>query len=343
MARRIIVHVGAPKTGTSAFQEWAVRNHGALLAAGFLYTAAGATPGGNHAALVSALGGAIEDEARTAHLVRLFEQDLAAHPTADIIISSELMTTLKFMPNMPRLRRALSRYGDEATVLLVVRDQIAWRNSCYAQTREMMARLPPFRNYVAIGKNGPRSGNWIFLEQKYRKAGFAFEALAFDRTVRDIGIVAAMTNLPSLRGLAGVAAEDRLEANPSVGDLALLVAEQVRATIAGPEGDLPPGLRPQLMPIVAAQTARLPRTSFNGFDPALADEIRSAYRDSNEEFAQRHFGAAWTDLFPPSLPSHVSCDTVSALPPRERRQVRNLAGQVLIEALERDLLTIAPR
>jgi hypothetical protein len=343
MARRFIVHVGAPKTGTSAFQEWAVRNRAALLAAGFLYTAAGSTPGGNHAPLVSALGGAIDDAARTAHLVRLFERDLSAHPDVDVILSAEVMTTLKFLPHMAQLRRALATFGAAATVVLVVRDQIAWRNSCYAQSREMLTPLPPFRNYIAVGRNGPRGGNWSFLEQKYRKAGFDFETLAFDRTVRDIGIVAAMAKLPSLSGLQAIAGEDRVEANPSVGDLALLVAEQVRQSIAGPGGELPHGLRPQLMPIIAAQTARLPRTSFNGFDPALADEIRAAYRDSNETFARRHFGASWTDLFPPTLPSHLSCDTIDALGPRERRQVRTLAGRVLIDALERDILSIAPR
>ncbi len=343
MTRRFVVHVGAPKTGTSAFQEWAVRNRDALLDAGFLYTMAGATAGGNHAALVSALGGVIPDEARTGHLVRLFEKDLNDHPDATVILSGEIMTTLRFLPNMTRLRRAIGRYTKHATVVLVVRDQIAWRNSCYAQSREMLMALPAFRDYVSIGKHGPRSGNWDFLEQRYRKAGFEFEALAFDRTVRDIGIVAALARLPSLTGLSSVVSEDRVEANPSVGELALLVAEQVRAAIAGPGGELQPGLRPLLMPLIAARTARLPTTSFNGFDPTLADDIRAAYRDSNELFARRHFGAGWLDLFPPSLPDHLSSDAVTGLPPRERRQVRSLAGQVVLDALDQGIITAVPR
>ena len=343
MGRRFIVHVGAPKTGTSAFQEWAVRHRAALLDAGYLYPLSGATSGGNHAPLVSALGGAIDDEARVGHLSRLFEKEMAAHPDAAVILSGEIMTTLRFLPNMTRLRKVLGRFGDQATVVLSVRDQIAWRNSCYAQTREMMTPLPPFRDYVAIGKHGPRGGNWDFLEQRYRHAGFDFEALAFDRAVRDIGIVAALARLPSLKGIDAAAVEDRVEANPSVGDLALLVAEQVRLAIAGEDAELPHGLRPKLTPIVAKLSARLPSASFNGFDAAMADETRAAYRDSNEAFARRHFGKSWTDIFPPSSIDHVSPDTIDDLAPKERRQIRNLAGQVLMEALTAGVLQVTPR
>lgn len=343
MARRFVVHVGAPKTGTSAFQEWAVANRVALRESGFHYPAIGATAGGNHAALVSALSGAIDDSPRRTHLTRLFERDLEAHPDATVILSGEMMTTLRFLPYMAGLRRALASFGGDATVVLCVRDQISWRNSCYAQTREMMTPLPPFRDYIAIGKNGPRGGNWDFLERKYRKAGFDFEPLAFDRRVRDIGIVAAIGSLPCLAGLTSAADAERREANPSVGDLALLVAEEVRNAIAGPGGELPVGLRPKLMPIITRHAARLPVTSFNGFDLPLADEIRAAYLPSNNAFAQRHFGCDWQTLFPPSTPGHVSHDDIDELAPRDRRRVRDVAGRALMEAIDAGILQLTPR
>lgn len=340
MARRFVVHVGAPKTGTSAFQEWAVEHRTTLADAGLLYTAVGATAGGNHAALVGALSGALPETPRTEHLVRMFERDLDANPDADVILSGEIMTTLRFLPHMVGLRQALARYTDHATIVLCVRDQISWRNSCYAQSREMMKPLPRFRDYVAIGPKGPRGGNWSFLENRYRKAGFDFEPLAFDKRVRDIGIVAALASLACLKRLAPLAISERREANPSVGDLALLVAEQVRRTIAGPDGELPAGLRPKLMPMVAKHAARLPAASFNGFDLALADEIRARYLPSNDQFAKRHFGCDWQALFPPSTPSHLSHDDIADLTPKERRQVRDAAGRVLLEAVERNVLNL---
>lgn len=353
MARRFIVHVGAPKTGTSAFQEWAVENRARLADAGYLYTAVGATPGGNHAALVSALAGAIEDPARTSHLVRLFERELQDHPEADVILSSEMMTSLRFMPNMPRLYRALARHTEQATVVLVVRDQIAWRNSCYAQAREMLTPLPPFREYIKIGRHGPRGGNWHWLEQKYRTAGFDVAPLAFDRRVRERGIVAALASLDCLAGLAPIAGNERREANPSVGDLALLVAERVRAAIAGPGsgtgpgpgsgGELPAGLRPKLMPIIARHARRFPVVPFNGFDQDLADQIRAAYLPSNELFAARHFGCAWQELFPPIPVAHVSPDDIAALTPAQRSQVSAAAGRVLIEAIDADIVQVSAR
>lgn len=342
MARRFIVHVGAPKTGTSAFQEWAVRNRSALLDAGFLYPEAGATRLGNHAVMVSALGGAIEEERRSAHLLRLFNRELRAHPDAAVILSAELMTTLKFMPNMTRLNRALGHYSPDATVVLVVRDQVEWRNSCFAQAREMLTPLPRFHNYVNVGKHGPRGGNWDFLEQRYRRAGFQFETIAFDKRVREIGIVAALTALPSLSGLAAIAQEERVEANPTASALALLAAEQMRAAVAGPTGAIEPLLRQRLAALVRKHAADLPPTRFNGFTEALADEMRGIFRESNELFAQRHFGTSWQTLFPPKAIDHVSPDIIDDLTPAEQDQVRAVAGRAVIEALETGLIHIAP-
>lgn len=342
MARRFIVHVGAPKTGTSAFQEWAVRNRSALQDAGFLYPQAGATPQGNHAAMVSALGGAIEDEQRSGHLLRLFDKELRQQPDAAVILSAELMTTLRFLPNMARLRHALSGYADAATIVLVVRDQVEWRNSCYAQAREMLTPLPRFRNYVTVGRHGPRSGNWDFLEQRYRETGFDFATLAFDKRVREIGIVAAMTGLPCLAGLAHVPERERTETNPTLGVLALLVAEQVRAALASEAGTLPLPLRPRLTALIKEHCSALPSARFNGFDADMAAQMRAIYRDSNDAFARRNFGMSWQELFPPMSVDHVSADAIADLAPHERDQVRAVAGQVVIEALETGLLHLAP-
>ena len=341
MARRFIVHVGAPKTGTSAFQEWAVANRAALIEAGFFYPETGATHRGNHAALVSALGGAIEDEKRRAHLFRLFERELQPHPDAAVILSAETMTTLRFLPNMPRLNRALGEYGDEATVVLVVRDQVEWRNSCYAQAREMMTRLPRFRDYVAVGKHGPRGGNWDFLEEKYREAGFDFATLAFDKRVRDRGIVDAMTSLPCLAGLAGLASADRTETNPSAGAFTLLVAEQLRMALGEQAAALPMRIRQKLAAMIAKHATDRPQMRFNGFDTAMAEEMRAMYRDGNDAFARRHFGASWEELFPPKPIEYVSCDAIEELDASERREISSIAGQVMIEALESGLLHLS--
>jgi len=341
MARRFIVHAGAHKTGTSAFQEWAVRNRAALREAGFLYPATGATKLGNHAAMVSALAGAIDDEKRSAHLLRAFDRELKTRPDAAVILSAELMSTLGFIRKVDGLYRSLAQYSDNATVVLVVRDQIEWRNSCYAQARQMLSHLPRFRDFTRVGKQGPRSGNWDFLEQKYRDAGFAFETLAFDKRARDSGIVAAMAGLPCLAGTADVGDRERTETNPTVGALALLVAEQVRAAVdQGPA--LPQSSRVKLATIIAKHTDHLPTTRFNGFDAELADQLRATYRDSNDSFAKRHFGVRWHELFPPKKIEYVSCDTIEELEPAERDQIRDIAGRVVIEAVETGLLQLSP-
>ena len=343
MARQFVVHVGAPKTGSSAFQEWAVRHREALLDVGFLYPVTGATEGGNHAPLVGALGGAIDDVGRATHLVRAFDRELRTHPDADVIVSAETMTSLRFLPNMARLHRALTKRDGQATVIQVVRDQVPWRNSCYAQAREMLTPLPPFREYVQIGRLGPRGGNWEFLEDRYRQAGFAYEALAFDAELRRKGLVSAMAEMPSLNRLLPLTAESRREANPSVTDTALLVADQVRALVADTDGVVQQGLRPKLMPLIARHAKRLPGKSFNGFDEELAETIRDAYRLTNQTFARRNFARDWDALFPPKPVGELSADQLALLPPREQRRVKGAAGRVILEAVEAGILQLTPR
>lgn len=343
MGRRFIIHIGAPKTGTSAFQEWSADNRQALLESGYLYPTTGATAGGNHAALVSALSGMIDDEARADHLTRSFHNELISHPDVSVILSAEIMTTVRFLPNINNFRNGLSDYTDDATVVLVVRDQVAWRNSCYAQAREMMTQLPPFREHIRPGRRNPGAGNWDLIEHRYREAGFKFEALPFDSRVRDTGIVAGMASLASLAGLTSIADPQRREANPSAGDLALLVTEQVRQIIAGPHGSLPPGLQPKLTPIIARNTAHFPFNSFNGFDQPHADELRDMYLQSNNVFSQRHFGCDWQELFPPLPVGPVSEDNLTLLDPAKRRRVRSVAGQILIEAIDEGVLQLSTR
>ena len=40
------------------------------------------------------------------------------------------------------------------------------------------------------------------------------------------------------------------------------------------------------------------RDTFNGFDQSLLNRLNTFYADSNELFAQRHWGVAWRQLFP---------------------------------------------
>lgn len=338
MERRFVVHVGAPKTGTTAFQEWAVNNRAALLEAGYLYPETGATQRGNHAALVSALGGAIEDAVRTAHLTRAFEEEMRRHPGANVIISAEIMTSLRYLPHMKQLHQALAAFGGTATIVQVVRDQISWRNSCYAQAREMLTPLPSFREYASIGRIGTRIGNWNYYERSFRGSGFDYQPLAFNEELRRKGIVAAMAELPCLAGLNPLAADSRQEVNASASDAALLVAEQVRTLVAGPGAAVRANLRPRLMAIVADQTQNLPGTSFNGFDEELAATFRAGYRRANQMFARRHFGRDWDDLFPPVPITHVSVDDFALLPPQQQRRIRAVTGRVLIEAIETGIL-----
>ena len=104
---------------------------------------------------------------------------------------------------------------------------------------------------------------------------------------------------------------------------------------------LPMRIRQKLAAMIAKHATDRPQMRFNGFDAAMAEEMRAMYRDGNDAFAQRHFGASWDELFPPKPIQYVSRDALDELDAPDRREISIIAGQVMIEALESGLLHLS--
>ncbi|QNE31527.1 hypothetical protein F1C10_05985 [Sphingomonas sp. NBWT7] len=329
---RFILHIGTHKTGTSAFQQWATRNRAALRDAGFLYPETGATPDGNHHALSLALAGGEIDAGRRIQILRQFDDELRAAPDAAVLISAETMSTVRFFPLLPALRTAIeTRGGSDLTAIVAVRDQLAWRNSCYAQMREMLTAVPPFDRFFMPGPHGVHSGNWEYLDDRYTRAGFALQAIACDAAFRRNGVVHALTRLACLSPLADIDTADRQEANPSLSALQLIVADEVRSAIAGPDGSVDWPLRNLLVPLVIRHSEALAGPSFNGHTPHAAAAYSALFEESNARFAERHFGRAWHDVLPPAPLKPLSPCGIDDLRPAQRRAVMAAVERVLTD------------
>jgi hypothetical protein len=335
---RFILHVGAHKTGTTAFQLWAWSHREQLEDAGYLYPRHGASPAGNHARLSAALAGLDEvDPDTAARMVEGLTEDMAAAPELDVLVSAEGMSRFKYLRHLPTLRAHIRRHGYGALVLMAVREQVAWRNSCYAQMRETLVPLPPFAEFMPDA----RSGNWEWMEDRYRKAGFAFRALAFDAAFRRAGAAAAMVQAPGLRrlrGLPGLRPQDRRESNPTLNAHQLLACEVVRETLAGPGAAVPPVVRRRIQPLLLRTIRDLPGPRFNGFTPEAAAAMTAQMAESNDRFALKHFERPWAELFPAPEPADVTPSRVEELDAPTRAMVEDAAARTLAEARATGLL-----
>ncbi len=327
-----VLHVGVHKTGTSAFQHWAAANRDALRSAGYLYPKAGSSPTGNHHTLVMALAGGTMAQERRAHVLRLFDQEIRSAPDATVLISSETMSRVRYLPVLPALKRALQeRSSGTCTAVMVVRDQVPWSNSCYAQMREMLSPVAPFDGFLTPGRHGLHNGNWEFLETSLLKAEFAVEVLLFDAEFRRQGAVRALVRAPSLRRLSTLDLGERAEINASLSALQLVVSDEVRRTVSG-EAAIEAPVRNALMALIAQHTGALRGSSFNGHTQESADAYAALFEGSNERFAARHFGKAWREVFPPAPLPPRSPLVVDDLPQADRKAVIAAVKEVLRDA-----------
>ena len=126
MRRRLILHVGLPKTGTSAVQVWLHGNADALRRSAIEYPDAFATGGDpSHRWLVRGL---------LSHDLADLQAVLNTASQPDIVLSSEGLTNhlYDFSPEVLETFRSMTDAFD-VTVLLATREMDAWLRSYYRQ------------------------------------------------------------------------------------------------------------------------------------------------------------------------------------------------------------------
>jgi len=123
--RRAIVHIGTPRTATSALQFFLARRRRALAEVGILYPelapAAGAEPRGNHKALGEALDGRRPRRERAA-LFAALDEALATTTADTVILSYEGLCQIGW-PRRPwrALGDAFASRGFAMEILLTVK------------------------------------------------------------------------------------------------------------------------------------------------------------------------------------------------------------------------------
>lgn len=307
MARRAIVHIGMPRTGSTTFQHILAHARDGLEKAGILYPdltprSASATPHISHQHFGETLDGRRPRHERGELLRRL--SDRLTHSGCDIVIVSYE----DFFEQLPRLQvpRVLNgffaRHGFTAEALVVVKPQSEFLNSIYTLRTLLMRERLGFAHFT---KGYVRSGRFAY-DQRIQPWMDGFSGRLQALPVRD-------TRFPKTplvpRMLAALGIEDRVVPlmaqkdvrrveNRSPGPVAVEVSRRLRAMRTHARLRV----RPREMMRVVQQLTRergYDQERFNGIWPELRAELAERYRETNDRFARSVWTAGWDDIVAP--------------------------------------------
>ncbi len=143
----MFLHIGLPKTGTTAIQKFLFDHRRWLEQGGILYPRAGCA-GNAHYALTDALGFKVRqyepDRPALDVLKNEIEHELDASPAANLLFSSENFA-------VPGLVEVVSKFFDgyQAKVIVYLRRHDSWWESNYWQAVRMVANPPWGRGFEA--------------------------------------------------------------------------------------------------------------------------------------------------------------------------------------------------
>ena len=150
--RKLYIHAGTPKTGTSTFQRFLAHNCETLHERGLFVPPFGTDADMAHHPLASSLF-ANELEGRDGDLVDQFWDTLAKKSDCDVLISSETIATLLIEKDpqrfrMNRLVEKADELGLEIVPIVVVRDPLDYHESAYSQLAKNFMAATSFEDYL---------------------------------------------------------------------------------------------------------------------------------------------------------------------------------------------------
>jgi hypothetical protein len=314
LARRAIVHIGMPRTGSTTLQHILAHAREGLEKAGILYPdltprSARAMPHISHQHFGETLDGRRPRHEQDELLQGL--SDRLARTDCDVVIVSYE----DFFEQQPRfqvphlLNSFFARHGFTAEALVVVKPQSEFLNSIYTLRTLLMRERQGFAHFIR-GYIG--SGRFAY-DQRIQPWIDEFSGRVCALPVRDrrfprIQLVPRMlTELGIHDRVAPLMAQKdiRRVENRSPGPVAVEVSRRLRAMRTHARLRV----RPREMMNLVQQLTRergYDRERFNGVSPELRAELAERYRAANDRFARAVWNASWDEIVAPEQPRPVN-------------------------------------
>ncbi|KNY24628.1 hypothetical protein [Methylobacterium sp. ARG-1] len=298
--RRAIVHIGMPRTGSTAFQEVLARLRPRLDAVGICYPKL-AAPGApdsldvNHHRLGQGLDRRRPEAERRAGLARL-DAILGTTQADTLILSYEDFAVQRSRWRVPEVLAGIcARHGFALETALVVKPQAEQLASAYALRTQVVAEGRTFRGFLGVEGTSGRYDYAALLEPWRRASQGRVTAVPFRDRRSDAPLLARLIGDLGLRDrLAPLLTPADLEyrTNRSSGPLAVEAARRLyrlgvhRQVIGHPR---------QLGHVVDrwAWARGLDADRFRGEAPEGLARVAARYAAANERFAATCWGRPW--------------------------------------------------
>ena len=189
--KRIILHAGQHKTGTSAVQRFCADHREALLRLGYLYPATGLGNSGNHGRLVLQLLSRTASERNDAR--SQLEKELASNSDCDVIISAEYLSSILGREgSRSGIISLFQEYRRAVSIIIYVRSDVDLINASYAQNVKSF-KVGESIKEVTKGRMDASLRNYQSYRTLARDPGIAMRFLPYDQQVRRHGATAWST------------------------------------------------------------------------------------------------------------------------------------------------------
>jgi hypothetical protein len=300
MKRRLIVHIGNPKAGSSSIQKFLYENRQDFEIDGIFYPAPPGTKEESHSALAKHYLNAALAPGQEALPIELLEKMIAETSAPTIVLSSEYFIHAHNHPQMMRALAQLVRSCDlDPTVIALVRPQIFWLNSAYTQNVKYLLETTLFNHFV----NKQLRRNLHYFSATYdvwRKFG-NFVAVPFSsahlRPRLEIAFMKAAGFPEDLAAKYGQRQTAVTNASPGPLTIAAYRMAGARLRSLG-DAAAPRNVTVRRKIQKMAESYGWDNTPFNGLTNEIVDRVNSHFERFNDHFARSVWGKRWLDIFP---------------------------------------------
>jgi len=298
--RRLVLHVGIPKTGTTSLQQFFFDNRAALLEQGILYPVSESRPRNSHSNMVwEHTGQGIFDPSGVT-----FESLKAIASTCEwdtLLISSEFLSlTKRHSKTADAIAALIGTLDLDLTVVAFVRPQHVWTNSAYCQATKTFQNHLPFTEYLRRIIDSPRFDYCESMKtwMEWRNAEFVARPFSGRYLKPDLETYFADAAGLNNKMVSILANSPRQLWNITPGPHEIEISRRLVKRM-GNNSAWPVGANSLLRSCIG-QSILLHgwgAAPFNGVDNKSRGEFERRFGGSSEAFAQRHWGKSWNAVF----------------------------------------------
>ncbi len=324
---RVVVHIGAQRTGSEAIHRGLYVNQELLARHGVLVPTAGRHELSPQAVRHHLLAWNLdphEDRARDDRVWDDLAREIEESSASTVLLSSELFAPLAANPAFgPQLLERLRGLADDVTVVFFAREQLGLLNSLYCNRVKTFEVTSDFDAYLE-GSTDTRLYDLESFAPWYDGGAVPFVAVPWDPD----GAADALAALLEAADISVDSNELRVPEETFGEDLGPVGIEATRLLGAHLRGrfpdfryDEPAARRLRRRASTAALEKGWCGPEFWGWSPRRADQAVARYAESNQEFARRTWGGDW-DLPAPLDRSRNVAELVELDPETVNRVLR---------------------